>query len=274
MAYSWPLEPFDTAHPVRAFFNDPRISGSSKAFHFGIDISAPNGTAVYAVEAGQVHLEDPRAISVATGDVDFGYWHVVPVVKHLQQVGKHELLGHVDAPWLHVHFAERRDGSYRSPIRPGALAPWQDHTKPAVTRIAFARHGHELPALPLSGAVDVIAEAHDTPPIPVPPPWDDLPVTPARLRWRVLRKDEIVRPWHTPVDFTGTLLPQSDFDRIYASGTRQNHAGEPGLYRFFLAHTWTTSSLPDGEYQLEVEASDLAGNTGTLTQGFAIANNV
>lgn len=274
MAYSWPLEPFDTAHPVRAYFNDPRISGASKAFHFGIDISAPNGTAVYAVEAGKVHLEDPRAISVQTGDLDFGYWHVVPAVTHLQQVAKHELLGHVDAPWLHVHFAERRAGSYRNPLRAGALTPWHDGTKPSVTRIAFWRDGKELATPTLSGAVDVVAEAHDSTPIPVPAPWDGLPVTPARLRWRVLRGTAVVRAWHTPVDFTGTLLPQSDFARIYAPGTRQNHAGAPGLYRFYLAHTWSTDTLPDGEYSLEVEASDLAGNTGSLAQAFAIGNDV
>ena len=78
VGYSWPLEPFDQAHPIRGYFNDPRISGASKAFHFGVDISAPNGTPVYAVAAGKVHLEDPRAISVAAGELDFGYWHVTP----------------------------------------------------------------------------------------------------------------------------------------------------------------------------------------------------
>ena len=89
MSYGWPLKPFDRPHPVRANLNDPRISGPSKAFHFGIDVSAPNGTAVYAVEAGKVHLEDPRAISVLNGDVAFGYWHVVPAVAHHQLVAKH-----------------------------------------------------------------------------------------------------------------------------------------------------------------------------------------
>ena len=274
MGYPWPLEPFDRAHPVRAHFDDPRISGTSKAFHFGIDVSAPNGTPVYAVEAGTVHLEDPRAISVDSGGVVHGYWHVVPAVAAGQHVARHELLGRVDAPWLHVHFSERTGGEYRNPLRHGALTPWHDDTRPAVTRIVFSRRGHELAPHAVSGAVDVIAEAHDTPPVPVPPPWNDLPVTPARLRWRVTGRGGVVRSWHTPVDFTQTLLPQSAFSRIYAAGTRQNHAGKPGLYRFFLAHTWSTTALPDGNYELEVEASDLAGNTGSLTQAFTIANEV
>jgi hypothetical protein len=274
MAYSWPLKPFDRPHPVRGYFNDPRISGPSKAFHFGIDISAPNGTPVYAVEAGVVHLEDPRAIAVSAADLDFGYWHVVPVVRHHQQVGKHQLLGHIEAPWLHVHFAEHRNGEYRSPLRPGALTPWHDDTAPQVTGLSFSRDGRELPVTAIGGAVDVVAEAHDTTPIPVPAPWQDLPVTPGRIRWRVVRGTEAVRRWHTPVDFTKTLLPQASFDRIYAPGTRQNHAARPGLYRFYLAHTWSTELLPDGHYRLEVEASDLDGNKGALARPFTIANNV
>ena len=41
--YGWPLRPFDRPHPVRGYFDDPRVeygSGEhSLAFHFGIDIS-------------------------------------------------------------------------------------------------------------------------------------------------------------------------------------------------------------------------------------------
>ena len=274
VAYSWPLKPFDRAHPVRAYFNDPRISGTSKAFHFGIDISAPNGTPVYAVAAGKVHLEDAEAISVAAGTVDFGYWHVVPVVKHLQQVARHQLLGHVAAPWLHVHFAERRNGDYRNPLRPVGLTPWKDTTRPQVTAIRFMRGNTEIPPANVNGAVDVVAEAHDMPPLKVPAPWNGLPVTPARLRWRVLRAGTTVRAWHTPVDFTKGLLPQDRYAGIYAPGTRQNHAGQPGLYRFYLAHTWSTQVLRNGAYALEVEASDLAGNTGSRKLAFTLANGL
>lgn len=275
MGYSWPLEPFDRAHPVRAYFNDPRISGASRSFHFGIDISAPNGTPVYAVEPGTVHLEDARAVSVAfSGELSFGYWHVVPAVRHRQRVTRHQLLGHVEAPWLHVHFAERRGGLYRNPLRPGALTPWHDATPPRVTSVRFLRDGHELDAAEVAGAVDVVAEAHDTPPLPVPPPWNDLPVTPARLRWRVVRGETVVRRWHTPVDFTSALIPKERFGAVYAPGTRQNHAGKPGLYRFYLAHTWSTQLLADGEYELLAEASDLGGNRGTLRTPFVLVNRL
>ena len=274
MPYSWPLKPFDRPHPVRAYFNDPRISGTTTAFHFGVDISAPNGTPVYAVAGGTVHLEDAQALSVGGGGVEFGYWHVVPAVKHRQQVTRHQLLGHVAAPWLHVHFAERRGDAYRNPLGAAGLAPWHDTTRPTVTAVRFLRNGRELRADLLSGAVDVVADAHDTPPIKVPPPWDGLPVTPARVRWRVLREGRVVRRWHTPIDFTKGLLPQDRFHSTYAPGTRQNHAGKPGLYRFFLAKSWSTDRLPDAVYRLEVEASDLAGNVGALAVPVALANRL
>jgi hypothetical protein len=268
------LKPFDRRHPVRGYFNDPRISGTSRAFHFGIDISAPNGTAVHAVRGGVVHLQGLHALSVLDGDVSFGYWHVVPAVGHLQRVGRHQLVGHVEAPWLHVHFAERRSGVYRDPLRPGALTPWRDSTKPQVTSIVLSRNGRVLSPAAISGAVDVIAEAHQMPALAVPAPWNRLPVTPARLRWRVRRGGRTVRSWHMPVDLGKDLLAQGAFRRIYAPGTRQNRVGRPGLYRFFLAHTWSTTLLEDGSYRLEVEASDLYGNTGRRHLPFTIANDV
>ena len=129
--YGWPLKPFDRAHPVRGVFNDPRIAGSSRSFHFGIDISAPNGTPVYAVRAGEVHLEGGRSLAVVAGDTAFGYWHIVPAVAHRQRVEQHQLLGHVEAPWLHLAFR-------RAPSR---LVP-----RPAPARRAFTLDGHDAAA--------------------------------------------------------------------------------------------------------------------------------
>jgi hypothetical protein len=120
----------------------------------------------------------------------------------------------------------------------------------------------------------VIAEAHQLPPLAVPAPWHGLPVTPARIRWRVRQGDRTVRAWHTPIDLGRGLLPPERFRWVYAPGTRQNHPGKPGLYRFFLAHTWSTRLLPDGAYRIEVEASDLFGNRGGLQLPVTIANDV
>jgi len=90
-AYRWPVKPFDRQHPVRGFFGDPRIAnhGESRQFHFGIDISAPNGTAVYATLSGRVYihpLHDTTIAVVAPDGTEFSYWHVVPAVGHLQRV--------------------------------------------------------------------------------------------------------------------------------------------------------------------------------------------
>jgi hypothetical protein len=268
------LKPFDRPHPVRGSFNDPRISGTSRAFHFGIDIAAPNGTPVYAVRAGVAHLGGRRSVAVVDGELSFGYWHVIPAVSHLERVGQHQLVGHVEAPWLHVHFAERRAGAYRDPLRPGALTPWHDTTRPEVTRIVLSRNGRALSPAAIAGPVDVIAEAHQLPPLAVPAPWHQVAVTPARLRWRVRRGGRTVRPWHTPIELGKELLPSDAFRRIYAPGTRQNRAGSPGLYRFYVAHTWSTTLLEDGSYHLEVEAIDLRGHRGGLRLPITIANDV
>jgi hypothetical protein len=261
-------------HPVRGYFNDPRISGKSRAFHFGIDVSAPDGTGVYAVEAGTVHLEGGRSISVVSdgGGRAFGYWHIRPEVAHHQHVRQGQLVGRIEEPWAHVHFAESSGGRYRDPLRPGALTPWTDPTSPRIAGIHFFRGKRELSPLAVQGAVDVIVEAWDRPPIAPLPPWDDVLVTPALLRWRVLRGRTVARPWHAPVDFRRTMLPPSLYNVVYAPGTRQNRPGKPGRYRFFMAHSWTTSLLPNGLYRLEVAATDSQGNRAVSGLPFTIAN--
>ena len=91
MSYGWPVKPFDEQHPVRGFFCDPRIGAKgSKALHFGVDVSAPDGTPVYAVAGGTVHSEGAQNVGVVTGSGrSHGYWHIVKRVQHGQRVRKH-----------------------------------------------------------------------------------------------------------------------------------------------------------------------------------------
>lgn len=239
--YGWPVKPFDRQHPVRAFLNDPRIgSKGGTAFHFGIDVAAPDGTPVYAVEAGKVYFSSAMSIAVESADRshEFGYWHIVPVVKSHQLVAAHQLLGRVGAGWGHVHFAERRGGIYVNPLRPGGLGPYVDRTAPAVDAVGVA--GGRL-----------VVAAHDTPDPRVPGPWADEPVTPALLRWRVAG----TTAWRTAVDFRAAMLDRSRFGSVYTPRTRQNHEGEPGLFCFYLAQG---AVRPAGD--LQVEAADASGN--------------
>src|SRR2546422_3231683 len=158
-SYGWPVKPFDRQHPVRGYLNDPRNGGGAKSFHFGIDVSAPDGTPVYAVEAGKVFNKHGRhAVAVKGATRTFGYWHIVSVVRNHQEVHVHQLLGYVVRGEGHVHFAERQRGEYLNPLRPGGIGHYLDRTPPTVASVEFLRGGRELDATALTGRADIVVE--------------------------------------------------------------------------------------------------------------------
>ena len=264
-AYGWPIQPFDQEHAIRGAFDDPR-SGLGPgnlfehSFHFGVDISAPDGTPVYAVAPGTVYRY-PDAVDVKEPDGrEFAYWHIEAAVEEHSEVQTGDLLGFVRAPWEHVHFAEFDGTNYLNPLRPGGLEPFTDTTVPVVGPIDV----HDV-----RGDLDATVDAYDTPPIAPPPPWQDARWTPALIRWRLVRDGQEVLPWRTAVDFS-TLLPPDDYDSVYAPGTTQNSPDSPGRYVFWLAHDLDTRAMPDGTYELQVAAEDTRGNTGTGAATFTI----
>jgi hypothetical protein len=271
--YPWPVKPFDRQHPVRGFFNDPRVQDASHAFHFGIDVSAPDGTAVHAVTPGKVFIEDHgHAVAVQAPDGRaFGYWHVAPAVAHHQQVGLHQLLGHIEAGWGHVHFAESVKGRYLDPIRPGAIHPFTDVGHPTIARIMFRRGKTEVDPDRVKGRVQICCVAYDTTPIAVPPPWAHMPVAPALLRYRIVCAGRCVQPLHAGVDLRVFRKPDA-FHVVYAPETRQNHPNKPGLYCYNLARDWDSGALPNAAYRLEVVVSDVHGNRATSALPFRIRN--
>jgi hypothetical protein len=281
-AYGWPVKPFDRQHPVRAYFGDPRIGlnadGSlSRQFHFGVDVSAPDNTPVYATLSGRISIDSLHSDVVlidAPGGIEFSYWHVIPTVHSGQAVAYRTMIGRVEFPWAHVHFSEMVNGRYLNPLRPGAMGPYADPTRPTVSAVELERSGggaHVAPAA-AGGAFDIVAEVSDVTPMPVAPPWQNMPVMPALVRWRVLGAGGTT-PWQTAVDFRETIPPASAFESVYAKWTRQNHPNHPGRYRIYLAHAWNSGQLPPGHYRIEVAASDSRSNTTiadfpvTLTAG-------
>jgi hypothetical protein len=282
-AYGWPVKPFDGQHAIRGGFDDPRerpkVSGDgwSHAFHFGVDIVASGGTPVYAVAPGTV-FDYPEAVAVrrASGH-EFSYWHVVPAQPEHSYVTTGQLLGWVKAGWRHVHFAEWDGSTYVNPLRPGALTPYSDTTVPVVSSVELrgrAPPGETAAPVDLAavtGVVDVVAVAYDPPPLVAPPPWEGAVVAPAVIRWRLLGPGGVVvLVWRTAVDFSVRWLSPSLFSTVYAPDTRQNRPGVTGHYAFWLMRRLDTSGLPPGDYRIEVQASDVRGNTGAGSLDFAV----
>ncbi len=185
------------------------------------------------------------------------------------------VVGWVEAPWEHVHFSEMRDGVYVNPLRPGALGPYADTTRPRVKELGATLDGSVIPTRATRGTVELVVEAYDETPIPVPGRWGGKPVTPCAP---ALARDDARRP--RPAGLAdGDRPPAGRAPRTRPSGpstrrwTRQNKRNRPGRYRFVLAPAWDTRSLADGRYVVEVAASDVSGNRTVARFPIRIANS-
>jgi hypothetical protein len=270
------VKPFDEPHPIRGGFCDPRMGDWAQVFHFGIDIVARDGTPVYAVAPGTVVLDPafPRTVVVARSPTHlFSYWHVVPAVPSGTFVSPRRLLGYVAREAGHVHLAEKVDGFSVNPLRPGALTPYRDVTAPFVAGVVARRGEEELDPASLRGRVDLVADVIDFPELALPPAWAESVLTPARVAWRLVADDGVVvRPLQTVADCTGTMPANTLFWNVFAPGTMQNHPGQTGRYRYWLARSLDTLRYGDGEYRVQVLAADVRGNATVGTFPVEIRN--
>jgi hypothetical protein len=275
-AYGWPIKPFRSQHPVRGFFGDPRIgnNGQTRQFHFGVDVSASNGTPVYATLTGtaSIHPLHPDVVLVSgASGLQFSYWHIVPTIRNGQRAVAYEtVIGHIERPWAHVHFSEARGGVYLNPLRPGAMGPFVDTTKPFASKITTEVAGRIVTPRP-GRSFELVAQLQDETPLAVPRPWHDLPVMPALVRWRLLDgAGRTVVGWRTVIDFRRTIPDASEFDRTWAPGVSQNHVRMPARYRVSLARS--IDGLGSGPYTVEVAARDTRGNGSVTRVTIAVGN--
>jgi hypothetical protein len=261
-------------------------AGGIFELHNGLDISALNGTPVYAVRSGTVSLLNSETVTVDSGDGFVAqYWHVAPAVQPGQQaIADQTVLGNVKG-FEHVHFTELDNGRPVNPLAPGHLCPYLDTTVPQVAAISFrsSSSGPELLPEFVHGKVVMTASAFDMPQLPAVGKWGDLPVAPALITWRIerARDGHLVVPEHTAFDVRSTL-PRTAFWKLYARGTRQNmtkFAGYPrawrvpGVYLYRLTpQPFDTTSIPTGIYTLVATATDIRGNQGSTRQIFIIRN--
>jgi hypothetical protein len=281
--YPWPVAPVHRQHPVRANFGDPRtvVTGPGEgafSFHNGVDISAWPGNHVYPVVSGRVVRVTGDLVSVSTIDGRrFQYVHIAPRVRPGDVViASKTLLGTVRPRWNHVHLAELRSNCAVNPLARGHLTPYRDTTAPTVRAVLVVSPSwRPVAAGAVVGRVRILADAFDTPALPGPYPWGELPVTPAHVAWRLETLAGGVVAHNTAADFRYGEPPNREYHSVYAPGTRQNfaavdghfHWGQAGRYLFDLTpRTIDTSRLPPGPYRITVIASDTAGNVGKLTR--------
>jgi hypothetical protein len=295
-AFPWPIKPFLKQHPIRANFGDPRtrflntlltdgLQGPGTfAFHNGIDIAAPPDTPVYPVISGKVHFIDTSAISVKTkGRGVFQYFHIVVVVRSGQRVvaGK-TVLGYVMHAYDHVHLSWIRGGRVWNPLADGGIAPYRDHTVPAVDAINVRPAGSLLSfdSDTVCGAVSIVAAAHDITPIPIPGVFGGFPVSPALVTWSLYRVggSAYVRNAEA-ADFRTTLPSGRSFWNVYARGSYQNAPRfsnrqyfMPGRFLYNLAHEVDTRVYPNGLYEVAVHVADMRGNNSDAALQFVVAN--
>jgi murein DD-endopeptidase MepM/ murein hydrolase activator NlpD len=297
--YPWPAKPFDSPHPIRGSFGDPRTifhvpptedgmmtGGGSFSFHFGVDIWAPNGTKVYPVVSGTVTEVSREWVAVDTGNGRvFQYWHIHIAVRpgHRVEAGK-TVLGTIRSPFEHVHFSELQNGKAVNPLQNGHLSPYSDTTTPEVASISLRRAdtGQNLTPAFLRGRVLMIAEAYDTLAMPVRGIWHGLPVAPALVTWRIQRWDgKVIVPEKVAADFRTTIPSNALFWSYYARGTYQNMSvfdthyswGQPGCFLFKLIRTpFDTKTVHDGVYDLVVTATDIRGNRSSKVLRLTIHN--
>ena len=293
LSYSWPVRPFRSEHPIRAFFGDPRTIFRSAAngdlgsfsFHNGVDIAAPDGTPVYPVFSGVVVKASPDEIVVASPAIErtVQYWHLIRSVQVGRRVRAYtKVLGVVQPGRGHVHLTEIDNKIVVNPLQPGHLMPYRKATIPTVTGL-YVRDlkGRVLNPKKVSGTITLAALAYDTPPRPLPQPWAGASVTPAIIQWSLAALDgRDVLPVQTPVDFSSTLPTDDQFDSVYDTGTYQNFPtvgdhyffGARGEYVFNLTTSaLDTRAIAPGRYTLTVSALDTCGNRGTLTEKLDVA---
>src|SRR4051794_5012566 len=261
--YGWPVKPFDQPHPVRGSFGDPRTTfldpptarglmtgACGCSYHQGIDVAAADGTAVYPVESGVVRTVTFEWVEITGPNGHaFQYWHILPLVHVGETVTREETtLGRIRPGSGHVHLTELQNGSPVNPLAPGHIGPYEDRTAPTVTSISFRTSdtGPDLMPEYLHGGVEIVVAAADMPNLPIAGIWNGLPVSPAKISFRIVQlvpaPARDVVPETVAVDVTNRLPASPNMWTTYARGTHMNMPNfgghrywrQPGSYLFKL----------------------------------------
>ena len=267
--YDWPLKPFDRPHPVRGYLDDPRITRTSRR---APSTSGSTSRPHRARRSSRSRQEPP--VSIARPSMSTQESARSSTGTSFRLSGRASGSGGTPSSVEPVQLQPR--SPFRAAVRPvRQSSAGRRHRAvcglhhPDGDEADLRTHGHRIDPGVVRGAVNLVADAADIASDVTPTPW---PVTPALLRWRVLKGGTVVVRWRVACDFQRGVLRPTEFATVYADGTRMNHPGRPGYYCFYLAHNWRSASLANGSYRLEVAASDMRGNLGLSVFPITVAN--
>lgn len=275
---------------------------------------APDGRThrVFAIEGGPVFLASPRGARGFARVGHFGYGHIDPIVQTGDMVAPGEHIGWTCKGDWHVHLSEFVFTSGRplvvNPLRPGGkLEPYVDEARPEIRELRFytpatpawsrrpttsvarlPQAGTRLARDRLFGSVDVRVRVSDPQSFVgwfVELPWLAAPHHPFRLAVRILdigtsklvRRREAFRAEQVLDQPAGSHFAPGTEQNLPAGGCMHRHASIrcDGVYWFRLfPRFWDTTKLPDGRYDVQVSAWDVAGNLTRSSAVVAIANGI
>ncbi len=265
VVYPWPIAPMNQQHNISGTFGEFR-HGPPIHYHNAVDIPAPEGTPVYAVQGGEVlWLGSGFNGGIRVGR--FAYVHVYPR-SDLQlgdTVGQGEVVGYINSG-AHVHFKDGGGSStypLRNPLMPDAIQPFNDPWGTSVYSVTFFSHylGNRMDADSLYGRVDIVAGALDTTGSGTIGSNNGI----FSIYYALMSGDTqsvIVGP-HRLVEFE--YLPPAPVDEVYYApwSNNQHHyyivtnTGAKGVGSLNLTH------IPEGDYVLIVYANDARDNWDT-----------
>ena len=287
MQLHWPLRPFDSPHPVRATFGEPRglvgvasVVGQQGAtlahslerinqlsvpgqriIHHGIDIAAPDGTKVYAITGGVAKTGGGTGYGRWVQVGDFRYVHLADTVRDGTRVqAMRTVLGTVFEGQGHVHLSRFHEGQPINPLAFGGLVGYQDHSPPVIGGlIALSPLGTPMDPDALHGPVGLCVRAHDV------QEQGGLGTGLYGMTYLIFDADDRVAigPYHL---FRMDRIPITPVGNLLYTVSSTRHRTQPDIvYRLTLKSPsgdglLRTGQMPPGRYRLRVSGSDVAGN--------------
>jgi len=284
----WPLKPFDSPHPIRGTFAEPRglfgighddAKGAAHArrlarldpvntpgnrtLHIGVDIMGKDNAPVYAVEDGVAKVGgsgQDRWVQVG----NYRYVHIRPTVRSGQPVKAYATpIGSILPGDGHVHLTRYWKGQPVNQLAFGGFVGWQDTAPPVLGRLRiFTGDGTEFSKHRLKGKMAFFIRAEDR----QSQGGNESGIY--LLSYRLVDRfgRDAIAP-HTVFELRH--LPRDDASqKLFSTGSTRHEGLTNFFYRLSLREPdgmLDTARLRPGRYRLEVTAMDAAGNATQRT---------